>query len=240
MLSGVDWLGVLKKVKDEIIMPAWSGFWDGLMSDGKNYIIGTLGKIGTWFKESFWGPFARIALTVVGAKVIKGAWEFFKKDVWLGTLRGFLFDKTAEGAALTGADAFFKSLKYVIFNRFVDIGNALHSIGHDTIVTGLGDTIATSTGLLDMLTGVGEWIGSLAGPIAAVTAVVVSLTSAYGGLGGVIERIKQVFSDAFGIIKAVMDKLGATESLNAVKDAFGRLGDSIKALYDSLAGLKPL
>lgn len=53
MLSGVDWLGVLKDVKDQIIWPAFKGFWDGLMSDGKNYILGFIGKITSWFKESF-------------------------------------------------------------------------------------------------------------------------------------------------------------------------------------------
>lgn len=53
MLSGVDWLGVFKSVKDDVIWPAFKGFWDGLMSDGKNLLIGTLGKVGTWFKESF-------------------------------------------------------------------------------------------------------------------------------------------------------------------------------------------
>lgn len=73
MLSGVDWLGVLKNVKDEVIMPAWSGFWDGLMSDGQNYIIGTLGKIGTWFKESFWGPVASTIFGAVSLNIILGA-----------------------------------------------------------------------------------------------------------------------------------------------------------------------
>jgi hypothetical protein len=70
-------LGVLKKVKDEIIMPAWSGFWDGLMSDGQNYIIGTLGKIGTWFKESFWGPFAAAAFGAIGTNIMLGALRGF-------------------------------------------------------------------------------------------------------------------------------------------------------------------
>ena len=26
------------------------------MSDGKNYLIGTIGKISSWFKDSFFGP----------------------------------------------------------------------------------------------------------------------------------------------------------------------------------------
>ena len=40
MLSGVDWLGVLIKVKNEIIWPAVKGFWEGLMADGKNLLLG--------------------------------------------------------------------------------------------------------------------------------------------------------------------------------------------------------
>jgi hypothetical protein len=73
MLSGVDWLGVFKSVKDDVIWPAFKGFWDGLMSDGKNLLIGTLGKVGSWFKESFWGPFAAAAFGAVGTNIMLGA-----------------------------------------------------------------------------------------------------------------------------------------------------------------------
>ena len=26
------------------------------MSEGKNFFVGTMGKIISWFKDSFWGP----------------------------------------------------------------------------------------------------------------------------------------------------------------------------------------
>lgn len=51
-LSGVNWLSVFKTAKDTI-WEGWKGFWDGFISDGKNYLIGTIGRISTWFEKSF-------------------------------------------------------------------------------------------------------------------------------------------------------------------------------------------
>ncbi len=47
------------------------------MSDGKNLILGTVGKIKSWFSENFWGPFAAAVLNIV------------KWNVIIGGLRGF-------------------------------------------------------------------------------------------------------------------------------------------------------
>ena len=79
MLSDVDWLGVFKTVKDAM----WEGIagaWDGLMSEGKNFFVGTIGKIISWFRDSFWGPIA------------KGVFGMASFNVMLGAIRGFFFD----------------------------------------------------------------------------------------------------------------------------------------------------
>ena len=73
MLSGVDWLGVFKDVKDNIIWPAFKGFWDGLMADGKNLLVGWIGKISSWFKESFFGPIVASILGVLVGNTVLGA-----------------------------------------------------------------------------------------------------------------------------------------------------------------------
>lgn len=96
------------------------------------------------------------------------------------------------------------------------------------------------SGAVKAISGFASKLAGFAGPIAAVVAVVTSLTSAYGGLGGVIQRIGKVFSDAAKYVKGVMDALGASETIQYAKDAFGRLGESLKKVYDSLAVLKPL
>jgi len=89
MLSGVDWLGVFKDVKDRIIWPAFKGFWDGLMADGKNLLLGWVGKIKSWLEVSFFGPIVKAIMTIVAGNVV------------LGTLRGFFkgdFSKSLLGA----------------------------------------------------------------------------------------------------------------------------------------------
>ena len=53
-LAGVDWLSAFKTVKDAI-WSAWKGFWNGLMSDGKNLIIGTVGKIISLLRKASGG-----------------------------------------------------------------------------------------------------------------------------------------------------------------------------------------
>ena len=79
MLSGVDWLGVFKTVKDAI-WDAIAGAWDGLMSEGKNYFIGTIGKITSWFEESFWGPIAKGIFGMAGMNILLGAARGFFQD----------------------------------------------------------------------------------------------------------------------------------------------------------------
>lgn len=161
----------MREVKDTAIWPAFKGFWDGLMSDGKNWILGTIGKIGSWFEKSFFGPIAKAIFSAMALNTL------------LGAARGFF--KDGESSLITELA---KSAKWVA----TSIGGLIPALGND----GLGAVIGTSTSLWDGLQGVLSWAKSISGPLTAVTIAVASLTSSYGGLGGVLDRIKQVFSDA--------------------------------------------
>lgn len=83
-------------------------------------------------------------------------------------------------------------------------------------------------------------LGGSISAMAGLTTVILSLTSAYGGLGGVLERVKQMFSDMFDIAKKVLEALGAQAGIDILKDAFSRLGDALKRVYDALGALKPM
>lgn len=65
--------------------------------------------------------------------------------------------------------------------------------------------------------------------IAAVT----SLSSAYGGIGGVLKRIGQIFSDTAKHVKEFADRIGFSEKLQVLAKGFG-------VIYDALGRLKPL
>lgn len=47
------------------------------MSDGKNYILGWIGKISSWFKTNFFGVLAAL----IAPMVLKLGWDIFKKDI---------------------------------------------------------------------------------------------------------------------------------------------------------------
>lgn len=279
MLSGVDWLGVLKNVKDEVIMPAWSGFWDGVMSDGQNLLLGTLGKIGTWFKESFWGPFAAAAFGAAGTNIMLGAARGFFKDgrdsfvrevarsgtYFITSFGGLvpkwgkratnIFDETfgATGSTTMATQLSLKmggfQLGKAFEKTFGGIGDSVkHPINSiKRIWSDLGASFITLkekledislgsvfTSVKTALSGLVNFLSSNAVVgFAAVTAAVVSLFSAYGGLEGVLQRVGQVFSDTVEHVKNFANSIGFSDKLDALKDAFGRL-------YDLLGKLKPI
>lgn len=74
MLAEVDWLGVLIDVKDNVIWPAVKGFFDGVMGDGKNTLLGWIGKIRSFFSTDY-GPAigAAMAMFVAPALAILGS-----------------------------------------------------------------------------------------------------------------------------------------------------------------------
>ena len=112
-------------------------------------------------------------------------------------------------------------------------GKALIEFFKNTIPQAIKDTVKAFGGFIDKISGV-------AGPIAIVVAVITALSSAYGGLGGVIERIKKVFSDAWGVAKQFFEATGAAGAVERLKEAFGKLGEALKGIYDALGALKPV
>lgn len=70
MLSEVDWLGILIDVKNNVIWPAVKGFFDGIMSDGQNNLLGWLGKIRTFFSTDY-GPAIGAAIALFVAPALK-------------------------------------------------------------------------------------------------------------------------------------------------------------------------
>lgn len=80
----------------------------------------------------------------------------------------------------------------------------------------------------------------MSGPIAIVIGLITALSSAYGGLGGVLQRIGKVFSDTWDNVKEWAGMIGLSDSIEKFKSALGRLWDYIKKLYDILGLLKPV
>ena len=70
MLSEVDWLGILIDVKDNVIWPAVKGFFDGIMSDGQNSLLGWLGKIRSFFSTEY-GPAIGLAMALFIGPALK-------------------------------------------------------------------------------------------------------------------------------------------------------------------------
>lgn len=88
--------------------------------------------------------------------------------------------------------------------------------------------------------GLGSKLSGLAGPIAIAVAAIASLSSSYGGLGGVLKRVGQVFTDAIKGIRDFADKIGFSDKIEKLKDAFGHLVEPLKRIYDVLGLLKPV
>lgn len=239
MLSGVDWLGVFKSVKDEVIWPAFKGFWNGLMSDGQNFLLGIIGKVKSWFEESFWGPFAAAAFGAVGTNIMLGAIRGFFKDGsnnFLGEMaRSVLYvvgqipiiGKPFKKAWKTLTDMMQVKGEFKL-TFFESIQVYLDSLSGGPLIK-----------LRAFITAIKNFVLSWKGA-SIITGIIIALSSAYGGLGGALDRVKQVFTDAWDIVKKVMDALGASEAIDYIKDAFGRLGDAVKKVYDALANLKPM
>lgn len=214
--SSVDWLGVLQKVKDEVIWPAFKGFWDGLMADGKNYLIGWIGKISSWLEKSFLGPI--VAKLLTGGfllAVFTNGISAFLKGAWKGLLG--LLGKIFDGATLS---TFFGDL-------FVNIGEF-----------GLGEGILTS--IAGVSTKLGAILEVLEGAFWPIAIVVTSLLSSFGGLGGLLERIGKIFKDTAEWVGFFWDKLGGSTVVELLRVSFGHLAKAFGRVYDALGKLKPV
>lgn len=80
----------------------------------------------------------------------------------------------------------------------------------------------------------------LAPVIAAVVTVVLSLTSSYGGLHGVMEKVGDVFKNVGNNVKEFAKNIGFDKAIERLKTAFGHMGEALKKVYDQLAVLKPV
>ena len=248
MLSGVDWLGVFKDLKDQVIWPAFKGFWDGLMSDGKNFLIGQIGKIKSWFKESFFGPIVAGISTIL-FNLIKTYFNFklFSAAFKGLNLKGVLTSVFGEMGMETIFQDFslswstgFKTLTNHVGSLFTDFGLKVQEFfqAFQIGLTGIEDGAAVNWESLLMGSGNGmaeAWgatIGSLTSVIAPLALAIGTLTASYGGLQGAMERICQVFSDAWDQIKKFADMINFSDKIDHLKDAFNGLKESVGKMFD--------
>jgi hypothetical protein len=83
-------------------------------------------------------------------------------------------------------------------------------------------------------------VKGIAGPVTAVITVIASLSSSYGGLGGVLERIGQLISDVTENVKKFAKAIGMDGVINRLKTSLGKLSDAFGKVYDALGKLKPI
>lgn len=137
------------------------------------------------------------------------------------------------------------SLKYVWTNHIAGFASSVISqfgaFLKDWKKLGLWKAMKESVSVATTISsGFAETLAALAGPIAIVTGLVLSLTSSYGGLSGVLERVKKVFSDTIQHVKDFADSIGFSDKIAALKDALGGLGGVFKTIYEWLGLLKPI
>jgi len=80
----------------------------------------------------------------------------------------------------------------------------------------------------------------IAAPAAVAIAAILSLTSSYGGLGGVMQRIGKLFSDVKKKVSDFAKAIGFHEAIDRLKNSLSKLGDGFKKIYDALGKLKPI
>jgi len=108
-----------------------------------------------------------------------------------------------------------------------------NSIFESALVDGAGKFKAFGTAVQGV-TGI-----STAG-FAAITAAILSLTSSYGGLGGAVKRIGQVFSDAVKGVKDFANSIGFSDKIEKLKKSLSNMVEPLKKIYDALGKLKPV
>lgn len=226
------------------------------MSEGKNFFVGTIGKIISWFRDSFWGPIAKGIFGMVSLNTFLGGMRGFFKEGNDGILTELVrsFTYLAAQVPILGKpfiEAFEFLTQFQLDRKKGGLGFAIKgaldgvftyadiwkkqfvSLMEAAAVDGAGKFTAFNTALKGM-TGIGS-VG-----FGLIATAIASLTSSYGGLGGVLERIKKMFSDMIDIAKNVMDALGANEALQAAREGFEKLAAGLKKVYDALAVLKPV
>lgn len=211
-LSGVNWLGVFKTVKDAI-WSAYKGFWDGFMSDGKNYLIGTIGKIHSWFKESFFGPIAGfIAKILLGSALL---------NVVVGGIRGFMTNMNSHFGTEIAKSAFW------VIGNVTGFGNTLAYIFEKTFGAGgsVGSAIKATLGA--MFTGLKDAVAS-GGVLEALKPMVTGIKDAFIALFNVLKA-----HPIFLIIAAIVAMIASIVDAYKTNEAFRA---QVQALWDKIKG----
>lgn len=193
------------------------------MSDGKNLILGSIGKIKSFFSGEF-GP-------VVGGAI----------GASLGVIAGIVGKLI--GPTITGL---FAQTQVILDDEgnilFSSLPRIFQPIADFFKIT-LPDMFSGTTGVLEGLqylfadlgtavTGFGETLAGLAAPVAAVIALVASLCSSYGGLQGVMQKVSSVFKKVIDNVKEFAKNIGFDKALDNLKTAFGNLGEALMKVYD--------
>ena len=211
-LSGVNWLGVFKTVKDAI-WSAYKGFWNGFMSDGKNYLIGTIGKIHSWFKESFFGPIAGfIAKILLGSALL---------NVVVGGIRGFMTNMNSHFGTEIAKSAFW------VIGNVTGFGNTLAYIFEKTFGAGgsVGSAIKATLGA--MFTGLKDAVAS-GGVLEALKPMVTGIKDAFIALFNVLKA-----HPIFLIIAAIVAMIASIVDAYKTNEAFRA---QVQALWDKIKG----
>lgn len=226
MLSGVDWLGVLNTAKNAI-WQAFKGFWDGLMSDGKNYLVGRIAKIKGFFSAD-WGPLVGVAIGAALTATL-GLLSKTIQPILFGWFNGL-------GAYARKSKTPFVQALFNFVKPIEDTKKAMEEVGLEKTFTNFFAVLVDGSDKLKTIVypieKAAKAIFSFKG-VGVITAVVIALSSAYGGLGGAIKRVGEMFSQAFEKVKIFADSIGFSDKINALKESF-------KKLYDILAVLKPV
>lgn len=175
-------------------------------------------KLVEWYKNLKSGDFAESIKKIATAI---GAFTF--ASFVTGGVANFLdfISKIGAFAQMTG-----------IPTLLTNLGGAIGKIG-SAAATAEGGT----TGFSAALAG----ISSAAAPIAAIIGIVIaafaSLAASYGGLQGVVDKVKETFNQAGDAIKKFAEYIKLDESINKLKTAFDNLKqklEPIKKAFDDL------
>lgn len=96
-----------------------------------------------------------------------------------------------------------------------------------TIATSLASAAGASTAAAGGFAAFGTAAATVVGVIAGVIAAVYSLTASFGGLGGLILRIKEAFDRVKETFRLVAEALNMDERINTLKEKFQGLTDKL-------------
>ena len=172
-------------------------------------------------------------LSTVGKIIVDALW---------GVITGFLSTDNGKAVAFAGLFVSLLSGAFTVGFEFLKLeitkGLAASILNPAMLASGQATTLlgtigSAFTSLGGVISGAFGAIASAAAPIAAVVGVVIALSAAYGGLGGVVKKVGEVFGNAIERVKEFAKQIGISEAIDKLKTSFGNL-------LDMLAKLKPV